>query len=261
MPAVPLKALFPIFTISIIGALITGSIFYLITKDRNYATFVSMLQIFSQLISSSYDLCCKGLRYTRTPQNLLPITNDTKSIDEKMNKAKPNVSSLQTKSHGLWFKLLIVSALTVFFRIITTKWFFSFAFFATYLLHESYQYVNRIYNRIFPSNHIFLDLLLKTSLKSTKNWSNRKIIVVALCINIIQFLLLWCMFMLVIGLIVPITFETIYQYCKYILDLENNSLSLRYKILNFIIESFEKHGRYIFTTIFYTALLVLPPYQ
>lgn len=259
MSGIPLKRFVPRFVGSLIGAAIFEIIAFFYIPDRKFTTFIAVLLVVSESISIIYDSYYPRPGYTEPPRSLLPVTNDVPVNGEKMNDETPSGQlPTQNSGHSMWFKISAVSTLSIFFRIISSTWTLSLAICVNYLLLECYQYLNRVYVKLFPSNMIFFDLVTRKSLKSTRDLSKKKIIFITLCIDLVQFLLLWGISVISLAILMPGIFDTVYRYCEDIINSADDNTSLRYKISNYIANIFETCPEYIIVLTITIVIRILP---
>lgn len=242
-----------------IGAFVSALTCYFVTKDWKFTIFISTTVMLFEFASFVYYSCHRN--YSNNPRSTQPTTLDGRHIAKESKETTYRRSSFKKDNKRIWFKFFILVSLAVFSKAITSKWIVPMAICVNYLLWESYQYCNRIYKKLFPSNNIVLDLLLKKSLKTSKDWSRRKIIIVALCIDMIEIFLFCSLFFITLGIVVRCIFQEIHHYYREMTISGNATAMLIQKILSYATQNGEIYPEYFFTIVATIFIKILPHYM
>lgn len=214
---------------------------YLGSKDWKLAVFIGTVFAINELGVNIYHSYLRKSKVVETSSSILTSKNKYEELGAKI---FPSLSS-QINNNNLWLKLSILISLALFLRVTISKRVLPIAFCLDYLLIELHRYLGRVYIRLFHSNSVILELLLKNSVECSKNWSDRKIITIALFFDVIRFVIFYCMFIITIGIIPACTSRELRTYYEDMKNSEMKTSSLKYKIFNRIKTVVENYPNYL----------------
>lgn len=221
-----------------IGVSISAYADYWFTNEIKLPIFCCVFTISFLLINNLYYYYL----HTRKFKDNKYLDIDTPPTNE--NSKKRNFDGLITKERRKWVKISIIIMLAIFSRIITSRWILPGTITLDYVLYEGFLLLNNTYQKLFPSNGIFMCLLSKKPITNSMGWSKSITIIVALFFDIIEILILMIVFVLS-GSIIP--FSILYEvnrYTKVLLNSGDKKLLLPYKVLEFfvyIIDNYTPH--------------------
>lgn len=219
-------------------ALIAVPLVFVLVGDWKFAVFVSTLISLNEFPVIIRDFYLRMSKLEEISSGILPIEN---KFDEKN---YPSLSS-QINNNTLWLKLTIIISLALFLRVTISKRILPIAFCLDYLLIELLRYVGRIYVRLFHCESVTARRELKLPLECSHDWSDRKIITISGCINVIRMIIILCAFMVTAFVIPAFTIAEIRNYCNRTKISEKETLTLKSKIINRIKPVMERYPKYL----------------
>lgn len=251
----PVKSFSPKIIGTAIGALVYTPMCYFITKDWKFVIFISTTIVLFELVSFLYYSYLRNRE--KTSGNMKPNTIHGRYIVEKVKK-----SPFSKNNTRAWFMLSIVVFLAVSVKAIRTRWLIPIAICLDYILFEGYQYCKQVSSELFtPDDNFLIFSLITKKIRTSKEWSHKKTVIVALFLAITQILLLCSLIFITLGIVVPSTLYEFNRHCKQIFISENDTSTLSHRILCHIIPPNEDYQAYFFSVFSFVFIKLLSHYM
>lgn len=221
-----------------IGAIVLLCMGWLFYDDKTYIIFITIITVFAEVIELVYEYYMLTRKCTQVDYSNIGRLLATEKGDQVIVNGSIISRNNKLVEAGAVLTLVVLS------RIITSRWLLSVAFSLDYLLYQSYQFLNRIYKTLFPSNEIFLPLLQGKHLENTRGWSKSVTIVIALLFDITEIAILTGMLMATSIIPSGIIYE-IKRYMQHLLNSNKNNFSPQNKVLTFFIHNIDNYTPYI----------------